>query len=180
MDRRYTIDPNHGDVYRIFDNYSEKWLDETYVLQVQAQAAADDLNEMNEMEASGLLDVEAEKTEELGIEDAMESFKPPANSQGWVTPTRAKLLRYLFDRTVFCSECKTVFTAELGKRNIHQLKFLYGDRAYHTVIDDPDYLKVDLECLFCNHRGVIELRPNPFMDDKNIEEYARIVQEETI
>jgi hypothetical protein len=87
---------------------------------------------------------------------------------------RTKLLRVLLDGKVECRACERKYTSdEKSFKGILRMDRLQVSDWVVTAI--PEKLTIELECGFCKHRGLFNMEPNPFMDDKNIKKYAYLV-----
>ena len=167
MNRRFTVVRDAPKkCWRIFDTSVNKFTPYKHERQVQAEAEA---TELNEMDAKGGVTITAEEAEEAyewpatGEGRGSVEVEKSAHIQkmaGWQT----RVLKEL-EGKVKCSGCDKGFygkniyrQAQTQTTSLKVTRFTFGGLGE----DAPDsQLEVDLECVWCGHSGMFTFKNNP-------------------
>tara|TARA_R110000751_G_scaffold80323_3_gene162178 strand:+ start:395 stop:715 length:321 start_codon:yes stop_codon:yes gene_type:complete len=85
---------------------------------------------------------------------------------------RIKLLRILLDGKVQCYACERKYASDREDSPKRMDRLQVSDWIVTML---PEKLTIELKCGYCEHKGLFNMEPNPFMDTNNIDKYAALV-----
>ena len=176
--KRYTIAPDAPSKgYRIFDNATEKFVLEDgrtitkiYPRLVQAEAEAQELNEMDALEADAADPTTVSEDATTSHSSVTKATAPPkygdwANRDEYKNAMRQEVVLGALAGKVVCSACGKAYHGDSGSLAVgpaaaptHSIKV-----TRYIGFDTPN-LTVDIDCMDCGHGGLYEFAGNPLID----------------
>ena len=152
---RYTVVTDGAmNRFRVFDNASQKFMQETFRQKIMAQHAADGLNEQDALEMTA----SAPSPTPTAI-----LRHPMAAPEGQHVDKRQQIVLAALVGKVVCSGCgkeyhgfKTHSTSDIPKHSIKVTRYVNFDGANLTV---------DITCTDCGHGGLYKFDGNPLQDE---------------